>query len=113
MDHSTISKMRKRLGRNDAFETMFRFVLGVVEKSGLLKGKVMGADSTYSRADASMKTTFGARDTGEGSTGVHQAAGERGRDSGADGGGGCSARPNRKGKKTSNVDRKSKTDEDA
>ncbi|MFO0588292.1 MAG: transposase [Polyangiaceae bacterium] len=62
-DHSTISKMRKRLG-SDAFETMFRFVLGVVEKSGLLKGKVMGVDSTYLRADASMKTIV-RRDTGE------------------------------------------------
>ncbi|MFO0590508.1 MAG: transposase [Polyangiaceae bacterium] len=110
-DHSTISKMRKRLG-SDAFETMFRFVLGVVEKSGLLKGKVMGVDSTYLRADASMKTIV-RRDTGE----VYQEFIKRlAKEDGI-------PEPtveeavrhdrNRKGKKTSNVDWKSKTDEDA
>ncbi|MDI1443616.1 transposase, partial [Polyangium sp. 6x1] len=62
-DHSTLSKMRKRLG-SEVFEAMFAFVLGVVHRSGLLQGKVMGVDSTYLRADASMKAIV-RRETGE------------------------------------------------
>jgi transposase len=110
-DHSTVSKMRKRLG-GEAFETMFRFVLGVVEKSGLLKGKVMGVDSTYLRADASMKAIV-RRDTGEvyeefikrlaKEDGIPEPTVEEARRHDR----------KRKGKKTSNVDWKSKTDEDA
>ena len=110
-DHSTLSKMRKRLG-GEAFETMFRFVLGVVDKSGLLKGKVMGVDSTYLRADASMKAIV-RRDTGEvyeefitrlaKEDGIPEPTVEEAR----------RADRKRKGKKTSNVDWKSKTDEDA
>ena len=44
---------------------MFQLVLGLVEERGLLKGKVGGVDSTYLRADASMKGIV-RRDTGEG-----------------------------------------------
>lgn len=110
-DHSTLSKTRKRLG-GEAFETMFRFVLGVVDKSGLLKGKVMGVDSTYLRADASMKAIV-RRDTGEvyeefikrlaKEEGIPEPTAEEAR----------RLDRKRKGKKTSNVDWKSKTDEDA
>ena len=110
-DHSTLSKMRKRLG-GEAFETMFRFVLGVVEKSGLLKGKVMGVDSTYLRADASMKAIV-RRDSGEvyedfikrlaKEEGIPEPTVEEAR----------RLDRKRKGKKTSNADWKSKTDEDA
>lgn len=110
-DHSTLSKMRKRLG-GEAFEAMFRLVLGVVERSGLLKGKVMGVDSTYLRADASMKAIV-RRDTGEvygefikrlaKEEGIPEPTVEEAR----------RLDRKRKGKKTSNVDWKSKTDEDA
>jgi Transposase DDE domain len=44
---------------------VFDQVLRIVEKQGLLKGKVVGVDSTYLRADASMKTIV-RRDTAEG-----------------------------------------------
>jgi transposase len=110
-DHSTLSKMRKRLG-GEVFETMFRLVLGVVEKSGLLKGKVMGVDSTYLRADASMKAIV-RRDTAEAyqefikrlakEEGIPEPTVEEAR----------RLDRKRKGKKTSNVDWKSKTDADA
>ena len=110
-DHSTLSKMRKRLG-GEVFETMFAVVLGVVERSGLLQGKVMGVDSTYLRADASMKAIV-RRESGEVYADfIKRLAKEEG-----------IAEPTvedarrldrkRKGKKTSNADWKSGTDEDA
>jgi len=40
-------------------------VLGIVDEHGLLAGKVAGVDSTYRRADASMKSIV-RRDSGEG-----------------------------------------------
>jgi len=110
-DHSTLSKMRKRLG-SEAFDGMFQFVLGIVARSGLLKGKVVGVDSTYLRADASMKAIV-RRETGElYADYIKRLAKEDG-----------IAEPTmedarrldrkRKGKKTSNADWKSKTDPDA
>lgn len=63
-DHSTLSRTRHRLDES-VFRDMFRFVLGLIEERGLLKGKVAGVDSTYLRADASMKGIV-RRDTGEG-----------------------------------------------
>jgi transposase len=62
-DHSSLSRIRKRLDLS-VFEEVFRFVLRIVESYGLLKGKVVGVDSTYLRADASMKAIV-RRDTGE------------------------------------------------
>lgn len=38
-DHSSSSRMRSRFGA-EVYDTMFKFVLGVVAKSGLLKGDV-------------------------------------------------------------------------
>ena len=43
---------------------MFALILGIVETKGLLKGRVLGVDSTYLRADASMKAIV-RRDTRE------------------------------------------------
>jgi transposase len=47
--------MRSRLD-GEVYDAVFRLVLGIVESKGLLRGKVAGVDSTYLRADASMKT---------------------------------------------------------
>ena len=62
-DHSTLSRMRQRLPL-EVHEGAFELVLGIVESKGLLKGRVLGVDSTYLRADASMKAIV-RRDTKE------------------------------------------------
>ena len=61
-DHSSLSRMRSRLD-GAVYDEVFRVVLGIVESKGLLRGKVAGVDSTYLRADASMKTIV-RKDTG-------------------------------------------------
>jgi transposase len=62
-DHSSLSRMRARLD-GEIYDEVFRLVLGIVESKGLLHGKVAGVDSTYLRADASMKTIV-RKDTGD------------------------------------------------
>lgn len=62
-DHSTLSRTRTRLS-SDVFQAVFRLVLKLVEEKGLLRGRVAGVDSTYLRADASMKAIV-RRDTQE------------------------------------------------
>jgi transposase len=62
-DHSSLSRMRTRL-EGAVYDEVFRLVLGIVESKGLLRGKVAGVDSTYLRADASMKTIV-RKDTGD------------------------------------------------
>jgi transposase len=110
-DHSSLSRMRTRLD-SAVYDEVFRLVLGIVESKGLLRGKVAGVDSTYLRADASMKTIV-RKDTGDDYTtylkklceaqGVESPTVEDAR------------RMDRKckGKKTSNKDWKSPTDADA
>lgn len=63
-EHSTLSRTRVRL-RAEVYEAVFDLVLGIVDEHGLLNGKVAGVDSTYLRADASMKSIV-RRDTGDG-----------------------------------------------
>jgi len=63
-DHSTLSRMRSRLAP-EVYEQVFRFVMGVLNAQGLLRGRVAGVDSTYLRADASMKSIV-RRGSGEG-----------------------------------------------
>jgi transposase len=63
-DHSTLSRTRDRLPTK-VYEAVFDLVLGIVDEHGLLNGKVAGVDSTYLRADASMKSIV-RRDTGDG-----------------------------------------------
>lgn len=63
-DHSTLSRMRSRLGA-DVYEQVFHFVMRVLNEQGLLRGRVAGVDSTYLRADASMKSIV-RRGSGEG-----------------------------------------------
>ena len=62
-DHSSLSRTRTRLD-GEVYDEVFRLVLGIVESKGLLRGKVAGVDSTYLRADASMKTIV-RKDTGD------------------------------------------------
>ena len=62
-DHSSLSRIRARLP-DSVFDMVFTLVLGVVRERGLLRGEVLGVDSTYLRADASMKG-IERRDTGE------------------------------------------------
>jgi len=62
-DHSTLSRMRMRLPL-DVHQQAFVLILGIVERKGLLRGRVSGVDSTFLRADASMKAIVH-RDTEE------------------------------------------------
>lgn len=63
-DHSTLSRMRSRLGP-EVYEKVFHFVMRVLNEQGLLRGRVAGVDSTYLRADASMRSIV-RRGSGEG-----------------------------------------------
>jgi transposase len=110
-DHSSLSRTRTRLD-GGVYDEVFRLVLGIVESKGLLRGKVAGVDSTYLRADASMKTIV-RKDTGDDYTtylkklceaqGVENPTVEDAR----------RMDRKRKGKKTSNKDWESPTDADA
>lgn len=110
-DHSSLSRMRTRLD-GGVYDEVFRLVLGIVESKGLLRGKVAGVDSTYLRADASMKTIV-RKDTGDDyakylkklceAEGIETPTAEDAR----------RMDRQRKGKKTSNQDWESPTDADA
>lgn len=110
-DHSSLSRIRTRLD-GAVYEEVFRLVLAIVEKKGLLRGKVTGVDSTYLRADASMKSIV-RRDTEQSyqeylkklceEQGIENPTVEDAR----------RIDRKRKGKRTSNKDWKSKTDADA
>lgn len=62
-DHSTLSVWRKRL-EVATFEEVFRKILSIVERHGLLKGEVLGVDSTTLEANAAMRSIV-RKDTGE------------------------------------------------
>lgn len=111
-DHSTLSRMRKRLDEK-VFSEVFNVVLALVAEHGLLQGKTLGVDSTQLRADAAMKAIV-RKDTKEDyeayTKRLATEAGEAERPTAED------ARRHdrkRKGKKTSNEDWKSETDADA
>ena len=103
--------MRTRLD-GEVYDEVFRLVLGIVESKGLLRGKVAGVDSTYLRADASMKSIV-RKDTGDDyaaylkklceAQGIENPTVEDAR----------RMDRARKGKKTSNQDWESPTDADA
>ena len=61
-DHSTISRNR-RLIDVETHEAVFTWVLGVLAKAGLLKGKTMGVDATTLEANAAMRSIV-RKDTG-------------------------------------------------
>lgn len=110
-DHSTLSRMRQRLPL-EVHQQAFGLILVIVNQKGLLKGRVLGVDSTYLRADASMKAIV-RRDTKESYPDyVKRLAKEAGIENPTD----EDARRldrKRKGKKTSNKDWVSRTDRDA
>jgi hypothetical protein len=63
-DHSSISKTHKRLPK-EVFDDVFRFVLRVAARKGLLWGEKLGIDSTTIQANASMKSIV-RKDSGKG-----------------------------------------------
>ena len=54
-DHSTLSKTRKRIAIEE-HQAVFNWVLGVLDKAGLIKGKTIGVDATTLEANAAMKS---------------------------------------------------------
>jgi len=62
-DHSTLSRTR-RLMDLETHEEVFRWILGVLAKEGLLKGKTIGVDATTLEANAALRSIV-RRDTGE------------------------------------------------
>lgn len=110
-DHSTLSRMRRRLPL-EVHQKAFVLILAIVEQRGLLRGRVTGVDSTFLRADASMKAIV-RRDTKESYPEfIKRLAEESGLEHPTE----EDARRfdrQRKGKKTSNKDWKSTTDSDA
>ena len=110
-DHSTLSRMRRRLPL-EVHQKAFVLILAIVEQKGLLQGRVTGVDSTFLRADASMKAIV-RRNTKESySEFIKRLAEENGIENPTE----EDARRfdrSRKGKKTSNKDWKSTTDSDA
>ncbi len=110
-DHSALSRIRTRLS-GTVYDEVFRLVLGIVQDKGLLKGKVVGVDSTFLRADAAMKAIV-RKDTGDGyqdylknlckEQGIENPTADDCR----------RVDRKRKGKRTSNKDWESKTDPDA
>lgn len=62
-DHSSLSYIRNRLPL-DVHEAVFVWVLALLQKKKLLKGKTVGVDSTTLEADAAMKSIV-RKETGE------------------------------------------------
>jgi len=110
-DHSTLSRLRQRLPLA-VHEQVFTRILAMVQEQGLLKGQVLGVDSTYLRADASMKAIV-RRDTQES---YAQFITRLAQQAGIENPTAATAQAldrKRKGKKTSNEEWASATDEDA
>jgi len=62
-DHSTVSRTR-RLVDLETHQEVFIWILAVLAKEGLLKGKTLGVDATTLEANAALRTIV-RRDTGE------------------------------------------------
>ena len=62
-EHSTLSVWRRRLPLS-TYEEVFRKILAIVEGHGLLKGELVGVDSTTLEANAAMRSIV-RKDTGE------------------------------------------------
>ena len=63
-DHSSVSRTRRRLSV-ETHDKVFSWILRVLAKEGLLKGKTVGVDATTLEANAAMRSIV-RRDTGEG-----------------------------------------------
>ena len=62
-DHSSLTVIRQRLPMS-VYESVFAFVLGMVEHEGLLDGRTVSVDSTQLEANAAMKSIV-RRESGE------------------------------------------------
>jgi transposase len=62
-DHSSLGKIRNRIDL-ETHQDVFTWVLGVLAKSKLLKGKTIGVDATTLEANAAMRSIV-RKDTGE------------------------------------------------
>ena len=60
--HASMTIIRQRLPES-VFDALFRFVLGVLEAHGLVRGKTLGIDATTLEANAAMKSIV-RKDTG-------------------------------------------------
>jgi len=63
-DHSSVSRTRRRLSV-ETHDRAFAWILTVLAKEGLVKGKTVGVDATTLEANAAMRSIV-RRDTGEG-----------------------------------------------
>ncbi len=63
-DHSSLSRIRQRLPQ-EVYQEVFNWVLGVLAKEGLLKGKTLAVDATTLEANAALRNVV-RRDTGPG-----------------------------------------------
>ena len=72
-DHSTISRTR-RLIDVETHREVFTWVLGVMAKKGLLKGKTLGIDATTLEANAALRSIV-RRDSGRKLPGISDEAG--------------------------------------
>lgn len=63
-DHSSMSRIRRRIDL-ETHRKIFNWVLGILAKEDLLKGKTLGVDATTLEASAAMRNLV-RRDTGEG-----------------------------------------------
>ena len=63
-DHSSLSRIRQRLPQ-EIYQEVFNWVLGVLAKEGLLKGKTLAVDATTLEANAALRNVV-RRDTGQG-----------------------------------------------
>jgi transposase len=62
-DHSTISRNRRRIAA-ESHQRAFSWVLGMLARQGLVKGKTLGVDATTLEANAALRSIV-RRDTGE------------------------------------------------
>jgi transposase len=62
--HASMSEIRRRLPET-VFDEVFRFMLGLLEDKGLLKGRTLGIDATTLEANAAMKSIV-RKDSGDG-----------------------------------------------
>ncbi len=63
-DHSSVSRTRRRMSV-ETHDKVFSWILRVLAKEGLVKGKTVGVDATTLEANAAMRSIV-RRDTGEG-----------------------------------------------
>ena len=114
-DHSSLTKIRQRLG-SEVYERMFEFVLRLVAEHKLLAAHEIGVDSTTLEANAAMKSIV-RKDTGEDwreyVTGLMRETGAIGPDQEPSAEEVAKFDKRRKGKKVSNDDWENPHDKDA